>query len=260
MSDEAKMPLTEHLGELRIRIIRSMVAIGIGFSICYSFVDRLFGLLIAPLHGYGNENVALIGTGVAEAFFTQLKVSFIGGLFLAIPVVLYEIWQFIVPALYENERKYARPFVVFGTGFFLIGAFFCYEVVLPIGYVYFMQQYALIGVSPQLRISEYLTFTSQMLLAFGTIFELPVVTFFLARVGVVNHTMLLQSGRYAIVIIFIVAAVLTPPDVASQMLMAIPLLVLYGISILVAYFFALPGRATGTIPEAGPERIEGPSD
>lgn len=235
---DVTMPLTEHLAELRQRLIRALLAIGVGFSICYSFVDRLFGVLTAPLYRLNEQKVALIGTGVAEAFFTQLKVAFIGGVFLAIPVILFQLWQFIVPALYDTERKYARPFMVFGTIFFVLGASFCYFVVLPVGFLYFIQQYALIEIEPQLRISEYLSFTSQMMLAFGTTFELPVVTFFLARIGLVTHRTLIQQGRYAIVVIFVVAAVLTPPDVASQMLMAVPLLALYGLSVIVAWAFA----------------------
>lgn len=242
---DVQMPLTAHLQELRTRLIRSLIAIGVGFCICYTFAERVIHLLTVPLFTLtsGDEaakNVELIGTGVAEAFFTQLKVAAIAGVFLALPMILYQLWQFVVPALYDSEKQYAQPFVIFGTIFFLLGAFFCYEVVLPIGYLYFMQQYATIGVAPQIRISEYLTFTSRMLLAFGVTFEMPVATFFLSRIGMIDHRTLIQHGRYAIVVIFIVAAVLTPPDVASQMLMAVPLLALYAISILVAYVFARP--------------------
>jgi sec-independent protein translocase protein TatC len=240
---DVKMPLTAHLEELRARVIRALLAIGAGFSICYAFADQLFILLTHPLLALTEapgraDAVHLIGTGIAEAFFTKLKVAFIGGLFLASPVVLYQLWQFVVPGLYDSEKRYARPFVFFGTFFFFAGAAFCYAVVLPLSYAFFVDQYGSIGVSPEIRISEYLTFTSRMLLAFGVIFELPVVTFFLARVGLITHRTMIGYGRYAIVGIFVVAAVMTPPDVASQLLMAGPMLVLYGASIGVAYVFS----------------------
>lgn len=248
---DVQMPLTAHLAELRSRLIKSLLAIGAGFCLCYAVVERLFNFLTRPLFELtgadsGAGPVSLIGTGPADAFFIQLKVAFLGGVFLAIPMILYQAWQFVVPALYDQERQYAQPFVIFGTVFFLLGAWFCYSAALPIGFLYFMQQYAVIGVQPQIRISEYLGFTARMLLAFGVIFELPVGTFFLARIGLVTHHTLMQYGRYAIVGIFIVAAILTPPDVASQMLMAVPLLALYGVSIGVAYFFARPAPPTDT--------------
>lgn len=244
---DVKMPLTAHLTELRTRLIRALLAIFVGFSICYAFADGLFVFLAAPLvelaHADPNASVHLIGTGVAEAFYTKLKVAVIGGIFIASPFVLYQIWQFVVPGLYDSEKRYARPFVLFGTLFFVAGGAFCYYVAMPLGYKFFVAEYATINVSPEIRISEYLTFTSRMLLAFGVIFELPVGTFFLARIGLVTHQMMLRSLRYAIVAIFIVAAVLTPPDVASQLLMAGPLLVLYVISIGVAYVFGSRSKA-----------------
>jgi len=244
---DLKMPLTAHLEELRWRLIKSLLAIAVGFIACYNFADLLFALLTRPLlalnAGSGAEasSVHLIGTGVVEAFFTKLKVSLIAALFLASPVILYQIWQFVAPGLYATEKRYARPFVFFGTFFFCAGAWFCYAMVLPVGYRFFIEQYETISVNPEIRISEYLSFTSRMLLAFGGTFELPVITFFLARLGFVTHTMMLSYLRYAILVIFIVAAMLTPgPDVASQLLMAGPLLVLYGLSIGVAYMFGKP--------------------
>jgi sec-independent protein translocase protein TatC len=246
---DVKMPLTAHLEELRWRLIKALVAIGVAFIVCYNFAEALFDLLTRPLlalniapHAAGQAAdagvVHLIGTGVVEAFFTKLKVSLIAGIFVAIPVILYQIWQFVAPGLYDKEKRYVRPFVFFGTCFFVAGAVFCYELVLPVGYRFFIEQYATIQVSPEIRISEYLSFTARMLLAFGFTFELPVITFFLARLGIVTHRMMLSYARYAVLVIVIVAAMLTPgPDVASQLLMAGPLLVLYGLSIGVAYVF-----------------------
>jgi sec-independent protein translocase protein TatC len=239
--NDATMPLTAHLEELRWRVVKSFVAVAVGFAVCYGFSDRIFTLLTAPLVNAGSEHMLLIGTGVTEAFFTRLKVTFIASIFATSPVLFYQAWRFVAPGLYVNERRTAIPFVLAGTVFFISGACFCYIVVFPVGYAFFLEEYHTIGVSPTIRISEYLAFASRMLLSFGITFELPVITFFLARVGLVTHRMLLSWFRYAIVVIFIVAAVLTPgPDAASQFLMATPLVILYVISIGVAYFF---GRA-----------------
>jgi len=251
MSADVKMPLTAHLEELRWRLIKALIAIGGAFFGCYAFAERLFDFLTQPLlalnvrQGDTSDVVHLIGTGVVEAFFTKLKVSFIAAIFAASPFILYQIWQFVAPGLYDTEKRYARPFVFFGTFFFVCGAWFCYTLVLPVGYRFFIEQYGSIRVSPEIRISEYLSFTARMLLAFGATFEMPVITFFLARLGVVTHTAMLHYTRYAILVIVIVAAILTPgPDVASQLLMAGPLLVLYALSIGVAYMFGKPREAT----------------
>lgn len=253
MADEREdgtMPLTAHLEELRWRIVKALIAITIGFGICYFFSDRIFEILTEPLVGIGDEHLQLIGTGVTEAFFTRLKVSLIAAVFLASPALFYQAWGFVAPGLVDTERRLAIPFVLAATVFFISGATFCYFLVFPVGYAFFLQEYANIGVAPQIRISEYLSFAARMLLAFGATFELPVVTFFLARLGLVTHRMLVSGTRYAIVVIFIVAAVLTPgPDVASQMLMAGPLLLLYVLSIGVAYVF---GRAKPAETEPDP--------
>jgi len=241
---DVRMPLTAHLEELRWRIVRALVAIAIAFGVCYWFADAIFAFLIRPLAHLRPDATLLIGTGVTEAFFTKLKVSFIAALFAASPVIFFQGWRFVAPGLYDSEKRLAVPFAVAASFFFLLGAAFCYAVVFPVGFEFFLAEYASIAVAPQIRISEYLSFASRMLLAFGVTFELPVVTFFLARLGVVTHRTLLGVGRYAIVLIFIVAAVLTPgPDVASQMLMAAPLLVLYALSIGVAYLVGRPAPA-----------------
>ena len=237
MSD-AQMPLTAHLEELRWRIVKAFVVVMVAFGGCYFYSDRIFEFLTRPLVGLGDSHLQLIGTGVTEAFFTRLKVSFIAAVFAASPAIFHQAWGFIEPGLVERERRTAIPFVLAATVFFVSGAAFCYVVVFPVGYAFFLQEYANIGVAPQIRISEYLSFASRMLLAFGVTFELPVLTFFLARLGVVDHRMLITWSRYAVVIIFVVAAVLTPgPDVASQMLMAAPLMALYVLSIGVAFVF-----------------------
>lgn len=237
--DDRTMPLTGHLEELRWRLIKSLIAVGLAFFPSYFFADALFEFLIHPLRLAAKEQLNLIGTGVVEAFFTKLKVSFLAALFIAVPVVLYQVWQFVAPGLYAHEKRYIWPFIGFGSLFFLFGAGFCYQVVLPVAYTFFLQEYETISVQPALRISEYLSFTFRMLLAFGITFELPILAFFFARVGMITHKTLLGFFRYAVLGIFILAAVLTPgPDVASQLLLAGPLLLLYGVSIGVAYVFA----------------------
>ncbi|HJY85149.1 MAG TPA: twin-arginine translocase subunit TatC [Candidatus Binatia bacterium] len=236
--DDRTMPLLGHLTELRSRLIKALVAVALAFIPAYAFAEYLFAFLTQPLQQMTPSPPTLIGTGLAEAFFTKLKVAFIAALFLASPAIFYQLWQFVAPGLYEHERRYVIPFVVFASFFFVLGAGFCHVVVLPVAYAFFIEQYQSISVQAALKISEYLTFTARMLLAFGVTFELPVLAFFFARVGLINHKMLLGALRYAIVIIFIVAAVLTPgPDVASQLLLATPLLLLYGLSIGVAYVF-----------------------
>lgn len=258
---DVRMPLTAHLEELRRRIIWALLAIGLAFALCYAFVEHLFALLIAPLAAVDPARRLVIGTGVTEAFFTKLKVSFIAALFVASPVIFFQAWRFVAPGLYESEKRVALPFSVAASFFFVLGGAFCYRVVFPVGFRFFLAEYASIDIEPQLRVSEYLSFASRMLLAFGITFELPVATFFLARIGVVTHRTLIGASRYAVVSIFILAAVLTPgPDVASQLLMAGPLLLLYAASIGVAYVMARPAPADVHAAEtARPESGVGPA-
>ena len=245
---DVELPLTGHLEELRRRLFRALLAVAVGFAVCYPNAGRLFAFLTRPLLDAVGTNeeasVQLIGTGVAEAFFVRLMVSFVGAVFVALPVLLYQAWRFVLPGLHEREIRHGRAFVIAGTACFLAGAAFCYLVALPVGFPFFLAEYDRIGVSPTIRINEYLSFTSRMLLAFGVIFEMPVATFFLARVGLLSHQFLLHHGRYSVVVVFIAAAILTPPDAASQVLMAGPLLLLYGISIGVAYVFYRPSSTS----------------
>lgn len=235
--DDRTMPLLGHLEELRWRIVKSFVAVAAAFVPTYAYVTVLFALLLKPLQQLADAP-PIIGLAPAEAFFAKLKVAFIAAIFAASPVVFYQLWQFVAPGLYQHEKRYVIPFVLFATFFFLLGAGFCYQVVLPVAYGFFLEEYKTIGVQATLRISEYFSFTTRMLLAFGVTFELPVLSFFFVRVGLITHRTLIDFFRYSVVVIFIVAAVLTPgPDVASQLLLAGPLLLLYIISIGVAYVF-----------------------
>jgi sec-independent protein translocase protein TatC len=209
------MPLTAHLEELRWRIVKCIGAVGVGFAAAYSQADRLFAFLTRPLAAIGPHEATFIGTGVAEAFFTKLKVSFIAGVFAATPVILFQAWRFVAPGLYTHERRLALPFVLCGTLCFFLGAAFCYVVVFSVGYQFFLGEYRSIGVEPTLRVSEYLSFSARLLFAFGVTFELPVASFFLARIGLVTGEQLIAWSRYAVVVIFVVAAVLSAGEQSS---------------------------------------------
>jgi sec-independent protein translocase protein TatC len=252
--EQARMSLIEHLQELRTRLIRAFIAIGLGFIVAYLVADPLFRMLTWPIREVSGGKVLLIGTGVGEAFYTKIKVALIAGLFIASPAVFYEIWKFIAPGLYETERRMAKPFVLFATLFFVLGGYFCWAVVFKVGYSFFLAQYASIGVTPTIRISEYLAFSSKLLLAFALTFEMPIFAFFFTKLGMIDYKMMMGYWRYAILAIFIVSAALTPPDMISQFLLAIPLLALYALSVGVAWMFRLkpeekPAATTPQQPE-----------
>jgi sec-independent protein translocase protein TatC len=235
------MTLTEHLEELRWCILKSVLAIVLASGLCYFFSDTIFVFIVAPLRQNLQPGQNLIGTGVTEAFFVEIKVALFAGVIFSCPVIFYQIWRFVAPGLSRGERKWVIPFVLCATGFFIGGAWFCYRFVLPVAFKYFIEQYETMGVSPAIRIGDYFTFFFRMVLAFGVTFELPVFTFFLVRVGVWDYRFMLRSFRYAIVAIFIIAAILTPtPDVINQSLLAVPMLLLYILSIGVAYLWRRP--------------------
>ena len=231
-----KLPFTKHLEELRKRLIWCFLALIVGFGACYNFSGELFMLLVQPLNGAMPEGSSLAMIKVTEGFLTHLKIALLAGVFLSCPVLFYQIWKFVAPGLYPGERKYVWPFVAAATLFFLMGAGFAYGAVFPWG-LKFLLSFAGEEIQASLSIESYLGFSTKLLLAFGLVFELPVVVFFLARMGLVHYKTLARVRGYALVVIFIVAAVLTPPDVFTQVLMAGPLYALYEISILVARVF-----------------------
>jgi sec-independent protein translocase protein TatC len=235
MSDE-KSPFTSHLEDLRKRIIRCIVAVLLGFLGSYAFAEQIFDILIKPLSAALPPESLLIYTGLPEAFFVYLKLSLFAGLFLASPVLLWEIWCFVAPGLYDQEKKYVYPFVIFSTVFFSIGVSFGYFIVFPIAFKFFMS-YGSESIRALPSIKEYLNFSCKLLFAFGVVFELPLFVLFLAKIGLVNAKMLRSKRKFAILGIFVLSAVLTPPDIVSQILMAFPMIVLYEISILVAKAF-----------------------
>jgi sec-independent protein translocase protein TatC len=232
---DVQMPFTAHLAELRNRLIKCTVAVAIAFCLCFAYVDEIFALLAAPLRRLPIQGLMLIGTAVTEAFFTRMKIAFIAALIVASPVLLWQAWQFIAPGLYEHEKRYSRSFVCVGSFFFIGGAAFCYGIVIQYSLAFLLHRYEVINVQPMLQVGDYLSLVSRVVLAFGVMFELPVLTFFLSRVGIIDHRFLIRHSRYAIIAIALFAAVLTPPDLISQVLFMIPLSLLYLLSIAVAY-------------------------
>ena len=233
---DAQMPFTAHLAELRHRLVKSIIAVAIAFFACYWVVDDIFAILAAPLRRLEIRGLTLIGTSVTEAFFTRLKVAFVAGVMVASPVLLWQLWQFVAPGLYEHEKRYTRSFVFFGSIFFTAGAAFCYWIVIQHGLAFLLGRFVAIDIQPLLQVGDYLSLVSRLVLAFGAMFQLPVLAFFLARVGIIDHRFLVRHSSYALIAIALFAAVLTPPDLIAQVLLMVPLALLYGISIAVAYF------------------------
>jgi sec-independent protein translocase protein TatC len=275
--DDKRMPFLEHLRELRTRIIISLVAVTIGFIIAWAFHEAIFDWLMqpyeqavasqpSPFHetllsqvpGSGAAVVpqhlpVLRYKGLLEPFMVYLTAALLGGVFLAIPVIFWQLWAFIAPGLYAHERRLAAPFIIGTTFFFLIGAGFCRYVVLEPACAVLMSIGAR-NTEPMLMMQDYFGLTSRFLVVFGLVFEMPILVMFLALMGIVTHKTLLKWWRFAVVGAFIVGALLTPPDPFSQIMLAVPLLALYAISIGVAYFFAKRGRVrrrSGEAAEAG---------
>jgi len=231
---EKTMTLVEHLEDLRRVLLKSVYAIIISTVIIYGFFrEQLFNLIIIPVTQLG---LPLIATAATEAFITKLKVSAMAGLIVSLPWIILQVWGFILPALYPKERRYLYILVPASIILFAGGALFAYFTVLPIA-IRFLLITSAEGVAVMLTVSRYLGFLISFLLPFGIVFQMPLVVFFLTRTGVIEATSLARYRRLAILLIFVVAAILTPPDVISQLLLAGPMLLLYEISILIARVF-----------------------
>lgn len=234
--EERPMTLLEHLGELRVRLVRSFLAVTVAFFVCYAFARELFYYLSLPLLKVMPADSKFIYTGVAEGFFVDLKVSFVAAVFVACPFLFYQIWAFIAPGLYEEEKRYVTPLALCSAIFFLGGATFCYFVVFPFAFEFFMS-YSTDNIVAMLSINEYLSFALKMLIAFGLIFEMPLFSFFLARMGLVTAARMRAVRKYSVL-----ARVhyRRDSDAAGRLLPdhdGSAMLVLYEISILVAAAF-----------------------
>ncbi|MDD2433561.1 MAG: twin-arginine translocase subunit TatC [Clostridia bacterium] len=231
--DEKKLTLIEHLEELRKRLIISLVALFSGMIITFVFwQETVFYLIKGPLQQLGQDLVFL---SVTEGFILQIKIAFLGGLIIASPVILWQIIAFVLPALYQKEKKVFWSIFLSSLFLFILGVVFAYKVVLVLGLKFLLVNFSG-GLTPMLSASRYLSFFLAFLLPFGVAFEIPVATYLLTRVGVLTPQKLRQKRRYVILVIFILAALLTPPDVISQILLALPMLVLYEISIIISFF------------------------
>ena len=227
IGSDDKLPFTDHLDELRHRLIISLVGIGLGFAVSYGFSQQLLLLLQRPMPA------RLVFIAPTEAFFVNLKVAFYAGLFLSVPLLLFELWKFVAPGLYERERRYSFPFLIMSTLLFLMGAVFAYVVVLPIT-LHFLIAQGGESWQPNITLSNYLSFCLRLILAAGLIFEFPVLMYFLAKVGVVTPELLVKNRKYAVLAAFVISAILTQSDVFSQVLLAVPLFLLFEVSIFVA--------------------------
>lgn len=240
--EQFRMGLMEHLRELRKRLFICALFVLVGACASYSYAGAIFELLCRPFFQAFPDS-PLIGTAPAEAWFLKLKVSIFSGILLTAPALFYQLWRFTAPGLYSSEKRYVLPFVLLSTLLFGCGAYFCYSMVLPLSLSFFFEEFKSIGVTPTIRLSDHLSMAVTTIVGFGAVFELPLLVLFLARAGAITHRTLIRYFRHAVVLIFVVAAVLTPPDVVSQCLMAGPLLLLYGISIGVALLASRPAIA-----------------
>lgn len=228
--------LKPHIADLRKRLINSVICLVVMFFVCFTFYEPLLEWMMVPVEAVLPPNSQMVAVEIQETFFTALKVAFFGGFILSLPVIFWQMWLFLAPGLYEHEKRLVIPFVFFATLMFLIGAAFAYYVVVPFGFEFLINfGSAVVTVLPS--IGKYVGFFTKLLFGFGIAFELPVITFFLAKIGLVDDRMLKDFFKYAVVLIFIIAALLTPPDVLTQFLMAGPLILLYIISIYIAKVF-----------------------
>lgn len=253
--EQHRMPLIEHLKELRNRLLASVAAVTVGMGVSWFYVNEIIRFLLAP------ARVALIAmdkdplTSVViinpfEGMSTWMNVAVLGGLTLASPVIAYQVWAFIAPGLYHTERRLVVPLAFSSAGLFLGGGAFCYYVMFPFAFPFF---FSVLDVGVQLSVQAYLSAVLKMIVGFGVCFQLPIATYFVARMGLMDHKDMIGAFRYAIVGIFVVAAILTPPDILSQTLLAVPLIFLYGVSIVVAWAFSTKGQLDAVGDEADAE-------
>jgi sec-independent protein translocase protein TatC len=251
--DETRAPLMEHLVELRRRLMRAFIALFLAFAVCFYFAGEIFAFLTQPLiAGFGTGQGRLVYTKLYEAFFVEVRVAFFAAFFVAFPVIANQLWAFVAPGLYVKEKRAFLPFLIATPILFLLGAALAYYVVMPVAIRFFLgYQGQIPGIEQQAlpAMGEYLSFVMHFILAFGIAFLLPVLLMLMERAGLVTRDQLKRGRRYAILVAFVVAAVATPPDVISQFMLAIPLILLYELS-LIAIWFTERRRAREKAAEA----------
>ncbi len=233
--DESRAPLLDHLIELRTRIVRALLALGVGFAICLYFADEILGLLIRPLkQAFPEGQGQLIFTKLPEVFFVELKVALFAGFMVSFPVIANQLWAFVAPGLYAREKKAFLPFLFATPVLFGAGASLAYFVVMPVAFTFFLGFGGMTGgmsVQALPSAGDYLSLVMQFILAFGLTFLLPVLLLLLHRAGIVSRAQMVAARRYVIVGIFVIAAVVTPPDPGSQIVLAVPLWLLFEVSL-----------------------------
>jgi sec-independent protein translocase protein TatC len=236
------MTFLEHLEELRQRLVKSLLALVVGFLACWGFARQIFHFITEPMRRSGVA-FEFIYTQPTEAFMLYMKMAFFVGIFLVAPFVLYQVWAFIAPGLYRHEKAYALPFIVFGSLFFIAGGLFGHYVLFPLTFR-FLGEYAGTDMSFKPKVSEYFDFYAWFVLGLGLVFQLPVVIFVLSRIGLVTARLLLRWFKYALLVCFLVSAVVTPSgDIVTQSILAVPMLGLYLLGVGVAWAFGRPRRA-----------------
>ncbi len=249
------MPLIEHLTELRKRILISVSFLGVAFIAFFNYSEKIFNLLIFPLNTemkiiatrpfiqlIEKKAVSLVFLSPAEGFWMHMKITMVASFVVTLPVIFFQIWRFISPGLVEKEKKYIVPFIITSTFLFLVGAAFCFFIILPFALT-FLLGYKTENMTPMLSVGSYMDFCLKFILAFGAIFELPVVILFLVRFGFITPATLAKNRRYAVLFAFIAAAMLTPtPDAFNQLLMSVPIIILYEIGILLSRILYRKGK------------------
>jgi sec-independent protein translocase protein TatC len=244
------MSLMEHLEELRNRLIRSLATFAVAFAVCWAFASPIYEFLAQPIYRYLPEGKKLVFLGITDPFLLFVKVAALAAVFVSSPVILYELWSFVAPGLYRRERRMVGPFVFFGTLLFLGGGAFAYYVAFPFAVEFLLGLGA--QFEAQITVTKYLSFLITIILGLGVMFELPTLIFLLAKMGLVTPRFLMRNFRWAVLLIFVVAAVITPtPDVVNLCIFALPTILLYLVGVGVAWIFG-PRRERATQPAAAP--------